>query len=101
MRDHITVEPSARYDGPLDDVPKWYTHEKCGAVTGMPEEIIRSYLANPFLYADRTFCHGCREYVPTRELVWNETGERMADYNDGLRSAYVQKHGAPPPRADI
>jgi hypothetical protein len=40
----------------------------------MPEEIIRSYLANPFLYGGGSFCWGCNDYVQEAELFWTETG---------------------------
>jgi hypothetical protein len=53
----------------------------------MPEEIIRSYLRNPFLYmADATFCCGCGTHVPDRECTWRETGENLQEYMDGLRA---------------
>ena len=58
MRDHITLPAAKRAAQSLEGVPRVYTHPKCGARTGMPEEIIRSYLADPFLYADRTYCCG-------------------------------------------
>jgi len=55
----------------------------------MPEEIIRSYLKNPYLYsADMSFCTGCKTHVPCLELVWTETGENMQVYNDRLRAEF-------------
>jgi hypothetical protein len=62
----------------------------------MPEEIVRSYLANPFLYNGKTFCCGCKQYVNCAELAWVETGQNMADYNDRLRADYLRAHGKPP-----
>jgi hypothetical protein len=54
----------------------------------MPEEIIRSYLMNPYLSsADTTFCTGCGKHVPCRELRWLETGEDLQTYTDRLRAA--------------
>ena len=61
MTDHITVAEHERYTGSLEGVPQVYYHPQCGGTTGMPEEIIRSYLANPFLYGDCTFCTGCNQ----------------------------------------
>ncbi|MCG3185251.1 MAG: hypothetical protein ICCCNLDF_03439 [Planctomycetes bacterium] len=78
--DHATLRPSARYHGPLDDVPQVYYHAKCGGCTVMPEDIIRSYLVNPTLYNDETFCAGCGRYVRQRELEWTETGENLQQY---------------------
>lgn len=97
MTDHISVHPSGRYQGPLDDVPRSYVHSVCGGGTGMPEEIIRSYLVNPFLYSDHSFCCGCNDYVSKSELFWQETGESLADYDEGLRQEYLRKYGEPPP----
>jgi hypothetical protein len=49
MKDHVTVHPTGRFKGSLRGVPQVYRHPKCGVATKMPEEIIRSYLVNPFL----------------------------------------------------
>jgi hypothetical protein len=69
-------------------VPRVYVHRKCGVATQMPEEIIRSYLQNPYLYSsDETFCCGCNKHVPERECKWTETGENLQEYMDRLRAA--------------
>jgi len=91
--DYITAAPDERYTGSLRGVPRNYEHQTCGAVTGMPEEIIRSYLANPFLYANNTFCTGCGEQVPWHECVWIETGEDLQTYNDRLRRKAGRRGG--------
>jgi hypothetical protein len=71
--------------------PRWYRHTTCGAVTGMPEEIIQTYLANPWFYlADKTFCTGCGKHVHQRQCVWEETGEDLQSYTDRLRAAKPQ-----------
>lgn len=101
MTDHITVHPTGRYTGSLEGVPQAYRHPKCGGATRMPEEIIRSYLVNPFLYSGKSFCCGCNEYTPVAELFWIETGQCMADYNRELQEEYVRVHGEPPPRPTI
>jgi hypothetical protein len=44
----------------------------------MPEKIIRSYLKNPFLYNDTSFCCGCGKYVNEGELIWD--GNRRASF---------------------
>lgn len=85
QRDHVTEPPHRRYPGPLDGIPQQYHHAKCDHVTEMPEEIIRSYLVNPFLYDDHTFCCGCSAYVPMSELQWIESGQLVQDYMDQLR----------------
>jgi hypothetical protein len=101
IAEHTQLEPDGQYKDyatlPLDerahekelaDVPKWYKHLKCGEVTGMPDEIIQTYLANPWFYiSDRTFCTGCGKHVRQRECVWEETGENLQTYCDRLRAA--------------
>ena len=101
MTDHITVAEHERYMGSLDGVPQVYCHSVCGEETGMPEEIIRSYLANPFLYNDTTFCTGCNDYVPESECFWTETGQNLAEHKQQLQQAYLQRHGRPPPRPHV
>ena len=97
QNEYITLHPTGRYRGSLRGVPRSYRHPKCGVVTRMPEEIIRSYLVNPFLYGGGSFCCGCGEHVPEEELVWSETGQNMADYTRELQEAYFRKYGSPPP----
>lgn len=101
MTDHITVHPQGRFQGSLKGVPRGYVHPKCGVVTGMPEEIIRSYLVNPFLYSGGSFCCGCNGYVPYEELVWQETGQGLAEYFQELQDKYVRQHGEPPPPPNL
>lgn len=87
-REYVTLPPDERAMGAIDDVPKVYRHQQCGAATEMPEEIIRSYLQDPYLYgADATFCCGCGKHVPFRECNWVETGEDLQTYTDKLRAA--------------
>jgi hypothetical protein len=95
-KDYVTLPSDERELGPLDGVPRVYRHNVCGRCTGMPEEIIRTYLKNPFIYfSDRSFCTGCGRHVPCRELVWVETGENMQEYNDRLRAAHPEMHPNP------
>ena len=101
MTDHITVHPTGRYQGSLRGVPQVYVHHKCGVGTKMPEEIIRSYLFNPFLYSGGSFCCGCNDYVPQEELFWHKTGQCMAEYNRELQEGYLRVHGEPPPKPTV
>lgn len=87
-KDHYTTPPERMYAGSLEGIPQIYYHPKCGSITQMPEEIIRSYLSNPFLYNGFTFCCGCHEYVPENELFWTETQENLADYMKGLKQIH-------------
>jgi hypothetical protein len=101
MTDHITVHPTGRYQGSLAGIPRGYQHPRCRAVTGMPEEIIRSYLVNPFLYSGGSFCCGCNDYVSYEELFWVETGECLDDYFRNLQAEYLRVHGSPPPKPEV
>jgi hypothetical protein len=85
--DYMTLPPEEREQSSLDGVPRTYVHRACGHATGMPEEIIRSYLKNPYLYySNKTFCTGCGVHVPFRECNWTETGEDLQTYTDRLRA---------------
>lgn len=102
MSDHITVAPEGRYQGSLEHEPQSYYHQECDAVTGMPEDIIRSYLVNPLLYNDTSFCCGCGEYIHTAELTWVETGEDLLSYSARMRSRYLREvMGIDPRGAEI
>jgi Fe-S cluster assembly iron-binding protein IscA len=90
MRDHITKPVEERYTGSLDGIPQTYRHPVCGVATGMPEEIIRSYLVNPLLYSDGTFCCGCGTYVGMHEVRWVETGEVVLSYMARLRLEHLR-----------
>jgi len=86
--DYVTLPAEEREQGDLADVPKVYVHRTCGAATCMPEEIIRSYLKNPYIYtANSTFCTGCGKQVPDRECEWTETGEDLQSYTKKLQAA--------------
>lgn len=87
MVQYITLPPDERLELDLTGVPRWFYHPKCGRTTGMPEEIIRSYLVNPFLYNGRTYCSGCGTHLPQGEFVWTETGEDLDSYNKRLQQS--------------
>lgn len=89
QNEYATLPVENRYHGSLDGVPMWYTHQKCGRTTGMPEYIVRTYLADPYFYgAGATYCCGCQTHVPHEECFWVETGENMLSYNDRLKSEH-------------
>jgi hypothetical protein len=92
MKDHVTVRPEERFAGDIAKEPKWYVHPKCGGVTGMPEEIIRSYITDPFLYNESSFCTGCHTYVPTSELYWQETNESLQAASYRRKAEFIQKN---------
>lgn len=92
MKDHVTVRPEERFAGDIAKEPKWYVHPRCGGVTGMPEEIIRSYMTDPFLYNESSFCTGCHNYVPTGELYWQETNESLQAASYRRKAEFIQKN---------
>lgn len=111
-KEYATLPVEHRYQGSLAGVPMWYTHQKCGRTTGMPEYIVRTYLADPYFYgAGATYCCGCQTHVPHEECFWVETGENMRLYNDRLKNEHqarlrleqqyqqAQPSVAPPPPA--
>lgn len=51
----------------------------CGSLTIMPMPIAETYAREPGFYG-RTFCAGCRQYLPVGErgeFVWDGTNERV------------------------
>lgn len=93
----MTLPPEERFSGPLV-APRWYRHQSCGRVTGMPEEIMRTYLVDPFHYNASTFCTGCSGYVPIVETFWEDTGENMGTYMAELQRKWSAEYGNPPCR---
>jgi len=86
--DYATLPPEDRESVDFESAPRWYRHKTCGAVTGMPEEVIQTYLANPWFYlSDKTFCSGCNTHVRQGECTWEGTGEDLQVYTDRLRDA--------------
>lgn len=93
---HLTVPPENRFRGSLEGIPIHYRHQKCGQTTTMPEDIVRSYLANPFLYDDTSFCSGCGDYVHIGTLQWLDTGETLLVHDRRLKAEYLKRYGLPP-----
>ena len=90
MESHLTLPPEQRYQGHVVEM-RWYIH-MCGEKTGMPEEYIRSLLADPFIYGDCTFCTGCGDYFPWREFTWEDDGENVGEYVDRLQAEFRSHH---------
>lgn len=102
MNEHVTLAPEERFEGSLEGIPQAYRHSKCGVVTGMPEEIIRTYLVAPLTYNDSSFCCGCGDYVVGSELIWIDTGESVMGYMSRLRAEHLQsKFGIDPAACEI
>jgi len=93
--DYATLPAEQLQDVELDfeSAPKWYRHQRCGQVTGMPHEIIKTYLKNPWFYSDLTFCIGCKDHVPESECVWEETGQNLGEYKNELKAKVPRPAG--------
>jgi hypothetical protein len=93
--EHVTLPPEEREQGVLDNVPRVYVHGRCGAATVMPDEIIRSYLKNPWLYlADSTFCTGCYTYVPFSAMCVGRNRRRSSEIFRSIVSKETQRPAA-------
>ena len=98
--DYATLPPERR-DPSINfaTAPRRHRHKKCNEVTGMPEEVIQTYLTDPWFYlSDKTFCTGCGKHVRQRECEWEETGENLQSYTDRLRSVNSQLRPGMPKR---
>jgi hypothetical protein len=76
-----------QFAGPLDGVPRIYRHAKCGVETEMPEEVIRSYLADPWMYNDWVWCCGCEDNIRQQDLTWTESSEPLDAYFARLKES--------------
>ncbi|MFO0810009.1 MAG: hypothetical protein U0746_15415 [Gemmataceae bacterium] len=81
-----TLPLEKRFAGPLDGVPRVYFNAAKNAATEMPEEVVRSYLADPWLYNDWVWCTGANDNVRQSDLVWADTGETLSDYFARLKA---------------
>src|ERR1700682_1175133 len=66
--------------------PRQFVHEKCGAATRMPDDMVAGYLVNPHRYNDWAFCSKCDGFVPHRECHWAETNEKLDAYFGQLKT---------------
>jgi hypothetical protein len=73
--------------------PRQFVHEKCGATSRMPDDMVTGYLVNPHRYNDWAYCSKCDGFVPHRECRWAETNEPLDAYFGRLKTAVP----APPP----
>lgn len=74
--------------------PRQFVHDKCGATSRMPDDMVAGYLANPHRYNDWAYCSKCDGFVPHRECRWVETSEPLDAYFGRLKAA------VPPPPAN-
>jgi hypothetical protein len=89
MRSHATLPPEQRANRSIEGEPTEYRHvgiagkPGCGGVTGMPEDVQRTYLVQPRQYHSM-FCAGCQKYRKLHEFEWHDTGENMQAYMDRI-----------------
>ncbi len=88
QKDYATLPPEQRAKiSNVDHVPTDYIHQVCDSITTMPQDIIETYLKNPFFYAsDETYCVGCEKHVHISKCEWVDTGENMGKYFERLRA---------------
>jgi len=67
--------------------PRQFIHDKCGATTRMPDEMVAGYLVNPHGFNDWAYCSKCDGFVPHRECRWTETNEMLDAYFGRLKAA--------------
>ncbi|MDA1233143.1 MAG: hypothetical protein O2856_20455 [Planctomycetota bacterium] len=85
MTNHQTLPEQFRTDDiDIKNEPQVYIHRKCGAATGMPTDIIPTYLVDPCFYNGYTFCAGCGNDFHQREFNWEDTQESLHAYNRRL-----------------
>ena len=75
-RDHWILSADERAKGFIRPVRRTYTHMGCGCATTMSLEIAETYARDPSFYG-KTFCCGCREYLPLDQFVWFGTTEEV------------------------
>ena len=69
-----------------DVIPRAYVHEKCGTSTRVSDDIVETYLADPYFYSDgTTICAECGE-VPDKDCRWEETGQPVDEYMRQLQA---------------
>ena len=66
--------------------PRQFVHEKCGAASRMPDDMVAGYLVNPHRYNDWAYCSKCDGFVPHRECRWTETNEPLDAYFGRLKA---------------
>lgn len=72
-------------------VPHIHTHNRCGAVTLMDDDVIRSHLATPLTTEDQIYCAGCRDYFHAGEFTWDATAESVLEYFGRLRRESLRR----------
>jgi hypothetical protein len=75
--------------------PRQFVHDKCGATSRMPDDMVSGYLVNPHRYNDWAFCSKCDGFVPQRDCKWVETNEPLDVYFGRLKAAIPAPPGNP------
>src|SRR5438093_4340016 len=71
------------------ETPRVYKHKKCGAKVRMSDDVVLTYLDDPFYYNEFTHCPRCGGDVPRSQCVWVETGQRMDEYFEDLQAEAI------------
>lgn len=70
-----------QFSGDVSHWSKSYTHQTCdgiSSVTRVGEDFVRTMLADPYFYANRSYCSGCGSVVQKKVLVWS--GDEQSFY---------------------
>lgn len=86
LASYPTLPIDQQYAESLKGIPRIYEHEECGQQTGMPEDIVRTYLVDPYFYAYKSYCSGCDKHISMSELRWVDTGETLLEYTRALQA---------------
>jgi hypothetical protein len=70
---YLVLSAAERAKGYVRPLRLAYSHEPCGVVTRMREDIAATYAAQPDFYGN-TYCMGCRMHLPVSEFFWLENG---------------------------
>ena len=66
--------------------PTVYYHSKCDEETVMPDDVIATYLEDPWTYDETTQCAHCGKAVPLSKCYWVDNDERLLDYFEDLKA---------------
>ena len=68
---YLVLSEEERAKGFVRPVRKTYTHDKCGALTGMGLALAETYARDPKFYG-ATYCCACRAHFPVAEFKWED-----------------------------
>lgn len=70
-------------EGPADHLSREYRHLKCDGVTVVSGDHY-VMLECAFRPVSGTYCVTCEDFVPLQTVVWDDTGENIAEYRNRI-----------------